>query len=46
MEKIRVLIVDDVVEQREHLKRMLSFEPDFEIIGEARSGQESGRTWC
>jgi pilus assembly protein CpaE len=41
MEKIRVLIVDDVVEQREHLKKMLSFEPDFQVIGEARSGQES-----
>jgi pilus assembly protein CpaE len=41
MEKIRVLIVDDVVEQREHLKRMLSFESDFQVIGEASSGQES-----
>jgi pilus assembly protein CpaE len=41
MEKIRILIVDDVVDQREHLKKMLSFEPDFQIVGEASSGQES-----
>ncbi len=37
---IRVLIVDDVAETRENVKRVLQFEPDIEVIGAASSGRE------
>jgi pilus assembly protein CpaE len=40
-DKIRVLIVDDVAETRENVRRLLTFEPDFEVIGAARSGREA-----
>ena len=40
-EKIRVLIVDDITETRENIRRMLQFEPKIEIIGEARTGKEA-----
>jgi len=39
-EQIRVLIVDDVAETRENLRKLLSFAPDIEVIGAAASGQE------
>ncbi|MBN1977292.1 MAG: response regulator [Anaerolineae bacterium] len=39
-EQIRILIVDDVAETRENLRKLLSFAPDIEIIGAAASGQE------
>ncbi len=38
--KIRVLIVDDVAETRENVRKLLQFEPDFEVVGAARSGRE------
>ncbi len=41
MKKIRVLIVDDIAETREHLAKLLSFEPDIEVIGAAASGEEA-----
>jgi pilus assembly protein CpaE len=39
-EKIRVLIVDDVAETRENLRKLLQFESDVEVVGAARSGKE------
>jgi pilus assembly protein CpaE len=39
-EVIRVLIVDDIPETRESLKKMLYFEPDMEVVGTAESGEE------
>ena len=39
-DKIRVLIVDDIVETRENIKKLLQFEVDFEAVGAARSGKE------
>jgi pilus assembly protein CpaE len=38
---IRVLIVDDIPETRENLKKMLYFESDMEIVGTAASGEEA-----
>lgn len=40
-DKIRVLIVDDITETRENIRRMLQFDPNIEIIGEARTGKEA-----
>ena len=39
-EQIRILIVDDVAETRENLRKLLSFAPDIEIVGAAASGEE------
>jgi pilus assembly protein CpaE len=38
--KIKILIVDDIPEARENLKKLLAFEPDFEIVGTASTGRE------
>ena len=40
-DKIRVLIVDDVSETRENVKKLLQFESDVEVIGVARTGKEA-----
>ncbi len=40
-EKIRVLIVDDIPETRENLRKLLQFEKDIEVAGEAPGGAES-----
>lgn len=40
-DKIRVVIVDDIVETREHLSKLLSFESDIEVVGSAGSGEEA-----
>jgi len=40
-EKIRVLIVDDVSETRENVKKLLQFESDVEVVGVARTGKEA-----
>lgn len=40
-EKIRVLIVDDIAETRENIKRLLQFDASLELIGAARSGKEA-----
>jgi pilus assembly protein CpaE len=37
--KIRVLIVDDVAETRENIRRLLQFENDVEVVGTAQSGR-------
>jgi pilus assembly protein CpaE len=39
--KISVLIVDDIPDTRENLRKLLYFEPDIEIAGTAASGQEA-----
>src|SRR5512144_1306014 len=39
-DKIRVLIVDDIAETRENVRKLLQFEADVEVIGAARSGKE------
>jgi len=38
--KIRVLIVDDIPETRENVKKLLYFEDDIDIIGAAANGRE------
>jgi pilus assembly protein CpaE len=38
---IRVLIVDDIAETRENIRKLLQFETDIEVVGAARSGQEA-----
>ena len=40
-EQIRVVIVDDIAETREHLTKLLSFESDIEVVGTASSGEEA-----
>ncbi len=40
-EKIKVLIVDDIAETRENIKRMLQFDALIEVAGSARSGKEA-----
>ena len=40
-DKIRVLIVDDIPETRDHLTKLLGFESDIEVVGAAASGAES-----
>jgi len=38
---IRVVVVDDILETREHLAKLLSFETDIDVVGVAASGQEA-----
>ncbi len=38
--RVRVLIVDDVVETRDNVKKLLYFEDDIEIVGNASTGNE------
>ena len=38
--KIRVLIVDDIAETRENVRKLLQFESDIEVVGAAKSGKE------
>jgi pilus assembly protein CpaE len=40
-DQIRVLIVDDIPETRDHLTKLLGFESDIEVVGSAASGTES-----
>ena len=40
-DKIRVLIVDDVAETRENVRKLLQFEEDIEVVGSARTGREA-----
>jgi pilus assembly protein CpaE len=39
-EKIRVLIVDDIPETRDNLRKLLQFEPDIEVVAQASTGEE------
>ncbi len=43
MKRIRVLIVDDISDTRDSIRRLLEFEPDIEVIGEAGNGSEALR---
>jgi len=38
--KIRVLIVDDIPETRENVRKLLYFEKDIEVVGAAANGSE------
>ena len=40
-EKNRVLVVDDVAETRENIRKLLQFETDIEVVGTARTGREA-----
>jgi len=40
-ESIRVLVVDDIAETRDHIAKLLSFEPDMELVGTASAGLEA-----
>ena len=40
-DKIHVLIVDDVAETRENVRKLLQFEADIEVVGAARTGREA-----
>jgi pilus assembly protein CpaE len=40
-DRIRVLIVDDILETRDHLAKLLGFESDVEVVGAASSGAEA-----
>jgi len=37
---IKVLIVDDIPETRDNLKKLLAFEPDIDVVGTAGTGRE------
>lgn len=41
MDKTSVLIVDDIANTREDIKRLLYFEEDISVVGEAGDGQEA-----
>src|SRR4029077_18044459 len=40
-DQIRVLIVDDIPETRDHLTKLLGFESDMTVVGAAASGREA-----
>jgi pilus assembly protein CpaE len=40
-DQIRVLIVDDIPETRDHLTKLLGFESDVEVVGAASSGAQA-----
>ena len=40
-DSIRVLVVDDIAETRDHIAKLLSFEPDMELVGAAAGGAEA-----
>jgi len=40
-DSIRLLIVDDIAETRENIRKLLQFETDIQIVGSARSGEEA-----
>ena len=39
--KINVLVVDDIAETLENIRKLLQFESDVEVVGTARSGREA-----
>jgi len=40
LDKIRVLVVDDIPEMRENIRKLLAFENDIEVVAVAGSGQD------
>ncbi len=41
MPKIRLMIVDDIAETREQLRKLMSFDPDIEVVSMVGSGEEA-----
>ncbi|MFZ5639945.1 MAG: response regulator [Bacillota bacterium] len=41
MPPVKILIADDIAETRENIKRLLYFEEDMQIVGEAADGEEA-----
>jgi pilus assembly protein CpaE len=39
-EKIRVIIVDDIAETRENIRKLLQFDNEVEVVGVAKTGRE------
>ncbi|MDP9223739.1 MAG: response regulator [Actinomycetota bacterium] len=39
--KIRIVIVDDIVETNHNLAKLIAFEPDMEVVGQAFNGGEA-----
>jgi pilus assembly protein CpaE len=39
-ETITILLVDDIPETRENIKKMIAFEPDLKVVGAAGTGRE------
>jgi pilus assembly protein CpaE len=39
-EIITILLVDDIPEARENIKKMIAFEPDMKVVGSAGTGRE------
>jgi len=42
-DKITVIIVDDIAETRENIHKLLQFEPNVEVVGVGRTGEEAIR---
>ncbi len=42
-EPIRILLVDDIAEVRENVKKLLAFEQDFDVVGSSGSGRDGIR---
>lgn len=42
-EKTSVIIVDDIAETRENIRKLLQFDPNVEVVGVARTGAEGIR---
>ncbi|MCA9979608.1 MAG: response regulator [Anaerolineales bacterium] len=40
-DKIRILIVDDLPETRENVRKLLQFEPDVEVVAQAGDGNQA-----
>jgi pilus assembly protein CpaE len=40
-DRIKVMIVDDIAETREQLRKLLSFDPDVEVVAMVGSGEEA-----
>lgn len=40
VEKITVIIVDDIAETRENIRKLLQFDPNVEVVGVAGTGEE------
>src|SRR3970040_857062 len=38
--EISILLVDDIPETRESIKKLLGFEPDLKVVGTAGTGRE------
>lgn len=39
-QRVRVIIVDDIAETRENVRKLLQFESDIDVIGAAKSGRQ------